>query len=246
MLGRLDFQVAVVLGMRLKVMDLDGRSVTSVPNSRCESCHENISEKSAVVGRALKIDHQACAAADRCSRCHMGDVHKADVSPTKSMQMFECLSCHNRTGASQKCDSCHKGRIQRDRVAKGTFAVTHGKNWRRNHGLGNMMSCSACHTSPDCGKCHGVGVPHTEGFVNQHRSFATQPSADCRSCHEKQFCTSCHGVELPHPQSFKARHAREVMEKGEKTCLNCHSKDDCVLCHSLHVHPGGALGGGKR
>lgn len=241
--GRVGFEASVIFGMRLRLVDIQGRAVSEVPNSRCQRCHQQ-GTSGEVLGDSLRIKHSTCAKRERCAKCHVSEVHGLKARPTKSMDMAECLTCHNRMGETQACDACHAGKVRADRVKKGTFAVTHGSEWRKTHGLGHMLTCTTCHQAKDCGKCHGAGVPHPASFQTKHSQVAQDPAANCDSCHAKRFCDACHGVPMPHTLAFKKQHSKVADQKGEATCQRCHAKEDCRLCHIKHVHPGGAIGTG--
>ena len=239
------FGVRVVTGMRLGLVDVGSGDVLDIPNQRCESCHTMTGDKVGVVGRAVRINHAACVPGQRCTKCHGTVVHGADQQNVSGTDMFECLVCHISVGQTVECDGCHQGRLARDRIQTGTFAVTHGKNWKRDHGIGSVVACAACHDQSKCFKCHGVGVPHATDFMRNHGEFAQSIAQRCATCHRPLFCDSCHGVEMPHPDNFKQVHAAVVKRQGEKACKKCHADSDCVTCHTMHVHPGGAVGGAR-
>lgn len=241
--GRLQFGGAVLASMRLGVGDVSASDAVRITNERCESCHD-VSE-SVSVG-AIRINHSACAANVRCVRCHDQVVHGPDQQLVTSLDMFDCLRCHTEKNQTLACDACHEGRLPRDRVRVGTFAVTHGSNWQQNHGLGSVQACVACHQPQDCAECHGSGVPHGPNFKQDHGDFALDVAADCTSCHLKSFCDSCHPLPMPHPADFKQDHAQIAADQGEAMCKRCHGGDDCQRCHIMHVHPGGAVGGDPR
>ncbi|MDP2401672.1 MAG: hypothetical protein U1E08_08645 [Coriobacteriia bacterium] len=241
--GRVRFGSVVLVGMRLGVGDLDSEALR-IPNPRCETCHD--AESAGVVGSAVRIDHASCMPNDRCVRCHDDVVHGPDQRLIAATDMFECLECHTREAQSLACDVCHEGRLPRERVRTGTFAVTHGAEWERNHGLGSIIACAACHPGADCVECHGSGVPHGQYFMMSHGDSAVSAGAECASCHRQEYCDGCHGMTMPHPSGFKADHAEQVGVQGDAICRTCHGGDDCETCHVLHVHPGGAVGGGLR
>lgn len=241
--AKLNFGVNVVMGMRLRLTDVSSGGATDIPNLRCMSCHIAVNKGAQVVGQSVKLNHEACAATSRCVRCHGSVVHGPDQRLVRGIDMFECLDCHTKVGQAVECDSCHPGRLKKDRITTGTFAVTHGPKWREAHGVGSVSACSACHDEAKCGKCHGIGVPHGSGFVPIHGAYAQAPEQKCESCHQPTFCNLCHGVLMPHPRQFKNEHSTIVRQSGEKQCRRCHSETDCTTCHTLHVHPGGAIGG---
>ena len=159
--------------------------------------------------------------------------------------METCIACHASQGASTKCDTCHENKDRQQRVSTGVFAITHGKNWRKTHGMGNTATCSVCHTAAKCEKCHGVGLPHDKEFMARHGAIAGDPAAKCYTCHDTRFCADCHGLAMPHSKTFTRDHAARA-KSDPKLCKRCHAGSDCTDCHVRHVHPGGAVGGLKK
>jgi hypothetical protein len=215
-----------------------------VRDGRCLSCHEAINEQVSTAN-GLSIQHDTCAKGAACVDCHSATGHGKATRWVKSYDMDKCLHCHGQGEVSATCTTCHSERRTKDRLASGPWVVTHGPNWRSTHGMGDQLTCAACHPEGYCDKCHGPGLPHTNTFVQTHPKAAVSPKAKCTTCHAKNFCTDCHGIEMPHPPTFKAKHS-SIAKKSDKVCRTCHSEQDCSLCHLLHVHPGGAVGSSSK
>lgn len=241
-IGKVGFASRQVYGMYLEIDALtEGRSASAVHNVSCVACHD---VTKAVAGDgAIRIDHASCATGRKCTDCHSRVAHGDSVAWPRSYDMFDCVPCHMSQAQSVQCDFCHTARSQQERVATGTFALTHGANWRETHGMGDSLTCGACHSSEKCVKCHGAGVPHLAAFSRNHSEPAMDPGAQCRTCHQPRFCDDCHGIEMPHPQGFTPAHSRIAEAEGEEACQRCHAPSDCVECHVKHVHPGGAKQG---
>lgn len=214
-------------------------------DSRCIACHDDLDD--VVFSDGIKIAHETCAVGSTCTDCHGRVTHgPLEGVWTSTYEMDLCLECHTTTDAKQDCAKCHEGRNEGDRTVKGAWAVTHGPDWERTHGMGNLDTCAACHLDGRCAKCHGAGVPHGVTFLGTHGEVAESPKGDCASCHEDDFCDECHsGVEMPHPVGFLEVHSDLVDQDGDTACLNCHQKADCDTCHVAHVHPGGAVDTGS-
>jgi len=242
--SRTSYGVHVVRHTLVPGQDSVGRSASTVPNDACLTCHSDGIEGIAEVN-GLRIEHSKCAAGSQCTDCHSATAHGTQVSWVRTYTMDGCLHCHGQEDEVVKCDTCHSERSARDRLVVGPWRVTHGKNWRHTHGMGDQLTCSACHPKGYCAKCHGPGLPHGPGFLAEHSAVALSPGQKCLTCHTKTFCTDCHGIQMPHPKGFPT-HSSLVKKNGDKVCRSCHSQKDCTQCHELHVHPGGAVNPGVR
>jgi hypothetical protein len=210
-----------------------------VADPACLACHAAVND--AVVTRnGVRVLHSKCAVGSQCTDCHSTTAHGTAVPWPRTYSMDKCLHCHGQNDQVVQCDKCHEGRRAEDRLARGPWAVTHGTNWRKTHGMGDQFTCAACHPKGYCDRCHGPGLPHGAGFMAVHSRLALAPAAKCDTCHKPAFCTGCHGLEMPHPDGFAKTHAEQVKRDGETLCRSCHSEQDCTQCHTMHIHPGGA------
>lgn len=228
-------------GHSTAIFGLRDRGAAAVRDERCLGCHAGVL-LAPVSARGINIEHASCAAESVCTDCHSTTAHGDSVRWPRLYSMEQCLQCHGTTIDISECDTCHAGRRPRDRTSGGTWAVTHGPEWRSTHGMGDSVTCGACHPTDFCGRCHGAGLPHGGSFLSQHAGFAQDADARCESCHQRAFCDDCHGMEMPHPVAFVAGHAALVDRDGEAECRRCHDERDCTRCHELHVHPGGSIG----
>ncbi|MEI8080974.1 MAG: hypothetical protein WCI74_03925 [Actinomycetes bacterium] len=216
-----------------------GAVSSSVSNARCLSCHKGIM-RDVVVAKGLRIDHQQCSKDRTCVSCHSTVAHGASTAWPRVVQMDTCLECHSASAVRSACDKCHVTRTQDERLNSGPWAVTHGPKWRQTHGMGDLRTCRACHPDDYCSRCHGISLPHPDGFVDGHPAVALENPESCRSCHQPAFCVGCHGLEMPHPVEFTPAHPGIVTAGGKAICTKCHAASDCTNCHQQHVHPGGA------
>lgn len=237
--GRIAFGYREFFHMVLPFGRPASREAAAVPDKVCDGCHDSIASKT-TVANGLRIEHSSCAEGSSCSDCHSATAHGAKTTWMRVYDMDLCLECHV-TKASVKCDLCHEGRATEKRIQSGVFAVTHGPDWQKTHGMGNMATCSVCHTAATCDKCHGPGLPHDAEFMRKHSSYATASSAKCTMCHKQSFCDDCHGMKMPHPAGFTKNHEK-ISNENPDACKKCHSDVDCTTCHEMHVHPGGAIG----
>lgn len=205
----------------------------------CLRCHEKVLEGT-LTARGLRIDHAACAPGPSCDPCHSTTAHGAAVRFVREPVMSDCIACHNRREAPVGCDACHEGRLERDRIVRGPWQITHGPQWESLHGMGDLDTCKTCHPAGYCERCHEVQVPHGTEFGAQHGKLAIAKRAACEACHkQRSFCDGCHGAEMPHPKGFLQRHSSIASSSKDPRCVGCHAQDDCLNCHSYHIHPGG-------
>ena len=239
-LQRAGFGLRQTFHMFVPMPGASGRDAAAVPDSRCLVCHAKI-EKVVTTSNGLRIAHGTCDKGARCSDCHSTTAHGEATAWVRSYDMDRCLACHV-TKDQTACDLCHEGRGPRTRITSGTFAVTHGPQWRTTHGMGDSATCMVCHTPDKCVGCHGPGLPHTADFVKTHTTFARDKNAKCSSCHQTSFCDGCHGTAMPHTAQFTRDHPTLAADKPA-LCKRCHANSDCTECHVKHIHPGGAVGG---
>lgn len=239
--ARTKFGVYEVFGMWLPALDPSATDATVAKDANCLVCHEQVLESTVSAG-GIAIAHASCAQGRACVDCHSEVGHGTATKWAKSPSMSTCTSCHKNRQASLECATCHLGKVERSGSQDVEFLITHGQNWQKTHGMGQMDTCVACHTATDCTSCHGPGVPHGSNFQEEHSAISKQEGAQCLTCHAKSFCTSCHIVEMPHPKEFVSSHSQIVARDGDGSCMRCHVVSDCDTCHVKHVHPGGAVG----
>lgn len=214
-------------------------STTPVVRDGCLECHDQILVL-ATGGSGIAIDHAACAASGACTGCHGGTAHPQAVRWPRLYSMEACVACHQEAGIDHDCDACHTGKSEHDRLAVGSWQVTHGANWRETHGMGSLQYCGTCHPDTYCVDCHGIPLPHAENWGSQHGIAAVEDRDGCETCHPGEtLCDSCHGMDMPHPDSFLQSHSSLADTVDDERCSTCHLVDDCIECHENHVHPGG-------
>jgi nitrate/TMAO reductase-like tetraheme cytochrome c subunit len=220
-----------------------GRAGTvSVPSSACLSCHPYSSLNTPKVVRGLRMSHKGLAEAGyRCVDCHANAAHTVPPSRLSSPTMSMCARCHNNVNVSGTCTLCHSQTKSPDvaRRSDPEWSKTHGPNWRQLHGMGDLSTCTMCHDSQECQKCHNVPLPHDADFIGRHGTLAKASKQACLSCHRQSFCDNCHGLPIPHPAGFLSDHPKVARGYEDARCLRCHVADDCASCHARHVHAHG-------
>jgi nitrate/TMAO reductase-like tetraheme cytochrome c subunit len=213
-----------------------------VPGSACLACHPYASLTTAKVVRGLRMSHKGLAEAGyRCVDCHANVAHTVPASRLSAPTMSMCARCHNNVTVSGTCTICHSQAKSQDgaRRSDPEWSKTHGSNWQQLHGMGDLSTCTMCHQSQECQKCHNVPLPHDADFVGQHGTLAKASKQACLTCHSQSFCDNCHGFPIPHPAGFLSEHPKVARGYEDARCLRCHVADDCASCHARHVHAHG-------
>ncbi len=236
---RVRFGYYQAYGMYVPLLAVSDSPVSVVRDARCTSCHSDMSGTWSAAG--LRIRHETCAEGSTCSSCHANTAHLEELAWPTTYSMDGCLECHDTREVRESCETCHTGRLTSARPTTGSWSLTHGPDWERTHGMGEMSTCGACHVEGYCDRCHGPGIPHDERFYEQHGNTAGSEGAQCMSCHATAFCDACHGIQMPHPVEFTRQHSTQVEAEGEALCRGCHAQDDCIVCHEMHIHPGGSV-----
>lgn len=216
--------------------------IAQVRDEACQRCHRKETAKGIIRSQAIRVSHKEIIKAGyRCIDCHNTVAHGKAVPVGKYPTMDKCAVCHNGEIASKDCRTCHTKKVKliRAKNLNNVWAITHGKRWKKLHGMGNLATCQMCHPKDYCRDCHGgLDLPHPSYFPAQHGKFAKEDRKRCLECHRVDFCSSCHKTEMPHPLGFLPTHSKQTKKLGESFCLRCHIKYDCNACHERHVHPG--------
>lgn len=234
--------LAGAIDFRFRLLAMGGafvsgsRRMAFADSGACQRCHSS-DIKQVVVADGIRMSHKEVVAVGmECLDCH-GETGHRDATPApSSLAMDVCLTCHVVSAISYDCATCHVGKVTKEwRLRSGSFARTHGRDWKKMHGMGDLRLCGACHTAVRCTSCHGTPLPHALSWLNDHGAESTR--VNCSQCHARSFCDSCHRIRMPHPSDFIRRHPAEG-RKDSKRCYRCHAKEACDRCHTGHVHPG--------
>lgn len=235
-----------VLAWRARIVGMVWRQVTfsykspvisQIPRDSCKQCHESVLT-GIVVNRAIKMSHKEVDDYFKCTECHSTVAHPGAVTNPRPAAMDRCSGCHDEQRTSASCDTCHVEEIYEREQAETNWRVTHGPQWRKLHGMGNLNTCATCHGSIFCLRCHNAALPHPDFWIRHHARKAKDDAKGCYKCHHKSYCLSCHGVDMPHNEQFFKTHGDTAGVKGKKTCYRCHLEQGCERCHEKHIHPG--------
>ncbi|MBI5231304.1 MAG: hypothetical protein HY876_03965, partial [Coriobacteriales bacterium] len=213
-------------------------SATRVDDGPCIGCHARVLRGTVTAG-GIAVRHRDFAAW-RCADCHGGVGHAVQGRSYRTVEMGACLGCHeNAPTRLDRCEICHKdGPPKRRPTMTSAWRLTHGENWKRLHGMGELSQCKTCHEPAFCAQCHGTAIPHPATWTTEHAVGATDGQRGaCLQCHEKKWCDRCHGIEMPHGAGFLRRHGSIAEERSVAVCTRCHEQAACDNCHFESSHP---------
>lgn len=146
--------------------------------------------------------------------------------------------------ADDACLSCHEDFLE-TRTGEDQKEFSHSLHARQR------ISCTTCHTAvghgglaipgrESCDACHGIEMPHPQGFDTAHGKGVVEAGSDrvCRTCHNVYLhCQTCHGVQMPHPEDWTGKHG-EIAYPRLQVCATCHEPSFCLSCHPVEMpHP---------
>ena len=209
-----------------------------VANTSCLGCHKQIvSTTFTDTDRGIKVSHAApLSAGALCTDCHVKS-EATGVTNRLTNGHEPCLRCHDQVIASAQCSYCH--------TKDPSFAVRfRGTVTAKTHA--DIMTCSGCHKDQTrCNNCHGITMPHTEGFM--HAGHAREAAIDlwynngrtCKRCHTPTHrpCSGCHQGTFPaHGVTWRTGHQSATIYTNG--CNNCHGynawmvgRNFCAICH---------------
>lgn len=170
----------------------------------CADCHsaraptKEMFAESEVAPVALTFSHKRhLGGRVPCGQCHMLGVHSEGFR----VDMLVCLECHEKMKGPVGCSTCHpKWEEIMPSFHRGVDIVkTHGKVEReamaKGEGRGSRKAtdCNRCHVKPNfCIDCHGIEMPHPEGYLKRHNQEVKGKPETCALCHGKNPCLNCH------------------------------------------------------
>ena len=182
---RITYAYNELFGQVLHIAPAEGGPITAIPDSTCRSCHADVMRKK-VTANGLSILHSECSKGRVCTDCHSDTAHGTAVKWIKTVNMNQCLDCHNTDRVRSDCNLCHVEKSEEERIQSGEWAVTHGSSWKTTHGMGDLKTCAACHPDDYCVRCHGIPMPHGRRFhplpserrSDQQQGLRSLPPAD--------------------------------------------------------------------
>lgn len=218
---------------------VDGPAPGSEPMSDevCLQCHDP--NRKATSGFRILIDHAEHAERNgSCVSCHVRTAHPVETRGGTLTLMAQCYTCHGtgpEASAPAECGVCHPSGYE-------LLPASHKEDvWAKEHGTvvaEDAQLCEMCHSRSFCTDCHGVEMPHPQGWAKGrtgHAVTAERDRAICGRCHgsTEDMCTMCHHDAYdPTKGTWVKQHADEVSRRGTAFCFDCHAPTACVRCHA--------------
>lgn len=214
-----------------------------VSDAVCLQCHDV--NRKATSGYRIIIDHVEHAKRNgSCVSCHVRTAHPIEGRGNALSLMGQCYTCHGTAAhpeAPTACGACHPDdyELLPASHAVPVWATEHGEVAQTDEGL-----CTMCHERSFCDDCHGLEMPHPDGWVGEaagHGRVAQTDTATCERCHSggPDLCTMCHHTSyVPLESPWIEEHHAEVIADGPEHCLTCHTREYCSFCHTRLVEDG--------
>lgn len=229
----------------------------AAPFSDCKSCHN---DPDAIFARADKrglnfrhAEHFEKVTSD-CAVCHVAKPHTGTTTIKPDHE--RCFACHGtgtatvvRTGrliAPGSCITCHKlGTIPKPATHTSGSWLS-GQHGAQALAASTKSTCANCHAPQSCTSCHGLTMPHPEGFTGAaHVTAVNKAGASvCQRCHGSgsssrisgartgTSCESCHHPMKPAGQPMRSFHQEYIEHRSTAECARCHTIETfCTRCH---------------
>lgn len=222
--------------------------------TQCTQCHGD--NRTITPGAGIIIDHAIHAEKDvTCTMCHNRVAHPEDFELTLAgnrkhedfMKMEACFRCHGLEKGSKapgECAKCHPAGFElkpANHMEPGFYTKGGDSAGHAKLKTDEPEYCRICHVeSTFCVDCHGLAMPHPDGFEKGHGDLGTSKPAVCANCHAKggastsgstQFCNSCHHPEGDAGRPWIPQHFEVVRKSGAQACFDCHKSTFCADCH---------------
>ncbi len=221
---------------------------SDVDERACLGCH-GVVRRATVARNGIKVRHSDFLNnGSRCAECHSATAHGDSVVQATRPSMSGCLICHNGQTASSDCVTCHvQDPLEKVPEGRGFAKVQLDTSKQK-------QTCFRCHDPAPCYRCHGLQMPHPEGWTrtstgpNKHARIAFETNRQvCWRCHFKgnkvfepdhEACKPCHNpglaLRIHGGAGWLKEHGPEAV--GQKpgvfaACFDCHIQTLCDDCH---------------
>jgi nitrate/TMAO reductase-like tetraheme cytochrome c subunit len=219
----------------------------------CTSCHNRVAHPEEDITFVLEGStyHENWMVMDACFRCHGLE---ADAEAPGA-----CEACHPATfdlvPASHDAEGWYEqfgesgGHaaayaeetsrvIEAEAWAEGFEEIEHLATWDMGYEQ-TVNTCYTCHKKAYCTDCHGVEMPHPDGFVEDHGELGREKPESCATCHAESeaqaqaadFCNACHHPQGDPGSPWLSQHNGVVRDEGATGCFECHDPTYCAACH---------------
>lgn len=206
----------------------------------CSDCHGDLdSGFKAGEKPDLLFTHEAhfSIGVSDCAACHVANTHEPDR--TNVPTMVTCYQCHSLgedARAPGDCTLCHPPEM--DPEPESHVSDTWLLKEHPSAAIADPFDCATCHEQEFCNECHGLELPHPEGFTDlTHAELFFEDSALCERCHPREplvrrdTCDSCHHPDGPEASTWVEWHPSVVEDRGAENCFKCHATETCRTCH---------------
>lgn len=236
-------------------LNAESHVAEEMESSQCTQCHGD--NRTITPAAGILIDHAVHAENDvTCTACHNRVAHPEDFELTLAgnrkhedfMTMEACYRCHGLEEDSKapgECGACHPEgfELKPDNHLEPGFYQLGGES--KGHAelkTEEPEYCRICHVEETfCSDCHGLVMPHPEGFAEGHGEAGKTDPGVCANCHAKgeqaatsagtEFCNGCHHPDGDATKPWIPQHFTVVAAKGAAPCFECHKSTFCAGCH---------------
>lgn len=206
----------------------------------CSDCHADL-DKSFKAGEHPTLlfthDMHFGIGVSDCAACHVANTHEPDkINRPTMVTCYQCHTLEEDARAPGECTLCHPADMEPEpetHLAANWTSELHAEAAKTN-----PFDCATCHQQQFCNSCHGLELPHPDGFEEQaHPQLFFEDPALCDTCHprdplvERDECDTCHHPQGPNDSTWIAWHPNVVQDRGAETCFQCHATDTCRTCH---------------
>ncbi|HZD60695.1 MAG TPA: hypothetical protein VE439_09630, partial [Anaerolineae bacterium] len=114
--------------------------VGQVRDENCLTCHDQ-EIKGTIVSKGIRVSHKEFSTY-HCTNCHANVAHEMANRARNRPDMDSCAGCHNYAEGDVACEKCHPKKVDAARLSSGgPWKITHGPDWKTNHGMGDPKTC---------------------------------------------------------------------------------------------------------
>ena len=219
----------------------------------CASCHNRVAHPEEGITFVLEGSkmHEDWMVMDACFRCHglEADAEAPGACEACHPASFDLIPAshdaegwyeqYGESGGHAAAYHEETSRVAEAEVwSEGLEEIEHLATWDMGHEQ-TINTCYTCHAVAFCSGCHGVEMPHPDGFVSEHGELGRTQADSCATCHAKSaaqaeagdFCDACHHPQGDPDAPWLSQHNGVVSAEGAQACFECHDPTYCAACH---------------